>query len=310
MNLPYHGRCTFEVNSLKSDRPTLGTALRSFSEGKSEKRQDCPKGMTMNWQKRLRNMAEFSEKMKKKKYGLEHDYHVVGPSTIARQYFCERKVDLRCQYGEIQTEEKQLGAEIHEAQLIDMEKISTKELIKAIEQERVLIVQELPLSAEINDFPVMGRVDTVVFFQGRPRIVAELKNTTNYPRVYRNHRVQARMYGLLLDAVGFHCSGLDLLIASQHVKARQRNPPKGFYPKDLDQIIINLLSFGEVTRIRRKENYYRCLFSFEREQALKELEWATEYWQGNRDPKPTRNTNKCKVCEYEECERKDLFYKK
>ncbi|NIQ06712.1 MAG: hypothetical protein GWO20_13575 [Candidatus Korarchaeota archaeon] len=262
----------------------------------------------MNWQKRLRNMSEFLEQMKKKDYGLLHDYQAVGPSTIARQFFCERKVDFRCKHGEIHTEEKQLGAEIHDAQLIGTKHISTEELIKSIEQKWVLIVHELPLSAEIKGFPVRGRVDTVIFFQGYPRIVAELKNTTSTPRIYQNHRVQARMYGLLLDAVGFDCSDLELLIASQHVNAQQRNPPKGFYPKDLDQIVIHLRSHGKVNRLRRKENYYRELFPFDRDQALKELAWATEYWWGTREAIPTRNTNKCKVCEYKECERKDLFY--
>lgn len=257
----------------------------------------------MGWQEHLREMDEILAHMKENN-NLRHDLHAVGPSTIGRQYFCEQKVNLRQQYGEIQTEEKKIGKEIHKAQLIGTEQISLEDLITDIESKKVLISQEFALAAKIKGLPMIGRIDSILFLSGKPRLVAELKNTSTHTRIYKNHLIQAKMYGLLLDAVGFDCSELSLFIASQHVKTRKMFPPKGFYPKDLNRTFGTLILNREVTRTCKREYYYRKIYPFKRSKALEELEWASKYWKKERKPVATRNKNKCKACEYEDCPRK------
>ncbi len=45
---------------------------------------------------------------------------ILGPSTIASQFWCEMAVDLRRQYGEVQTPEKEKGSEIHKDRFLEV----------------------------------------------------------------------------------------------------------------------------------------------------------------------------------------------
>ena len=55
----------------------------------------------------------------------------VAASSIADQYYCEQKVELRRQLGEIETEVKQRGSEGHEALTSEAVAISHQELFLA-----------------------------------------------------------------------------------------------------------------------------------------------------------------------------------
>ncbi len=39
-------------------------------------------------------------------------------------------------------------------------------------------------------------------------------------------------------------------------------------------------------------------YSYNREDALKDLGWAKDYWLNKREPIPTKRQNKCLACEY------------
>jgi len=45
---------------------------------------------------------------------------VLGPSTIASQFWCEMAVDLRRKYGEVPTPEKEIGSEIHKDRFLEV----------------------------------------------------------------------------------------------------------------------------------------------------------------------------------------------
>jgi len=46
---------------------------------------------------------------------------------------------------------------------------------------------------------------------------------------------------------------------------------------------------------------------YDRGYVLRNLEWATAYWTGEREPTSTRNPKKCESCEYRgRCERSPL----
>jgi len=45
---------------------------------------------------------------------------VLGPSTIASQFWCEMAVDLRREYGEVKTPEKEIGSEIHKDRFLEV----------------------------------------------------------------------------------------------------------------------------------------------------------------------------------------------
>lgn len=259
----------------------------------------------MSWRESLLNRETLLKRLVNHDYGLRHDQKVVGPSTIGNQFFCEQQVELKHTVGEIETVAKKIGGEIHKAQLKGVEKVSLEKAVDLIEKEKVCCLQECTLLAEIEGIPLVGRPDCILFTDGRPRIVAELKNTHSYPHIYEDFLVQARIYGLLLDANGFDTADLNLLIAVQTFEAKGKYPPGGVFFYDVDAVYDNLKHKKKVmTKWKKGSLYLRELYPFDKEEVLQEVKWASRYWLNEREPIPTKNENKCKACPYTECEQK------
>lgn len=259
----------------------------------------------MSWKRSLLNRDAMLRRILNQNSSLRHDQKVIGPSTIGNQYYCEQQIELKHTVGEIETVAKKMGEEVHTAQLQAAEKVSLKEAVEIIEKEEVCCIQECTLIAEVADMPLVGRPDCIFFTDGQPRIVAELKNTHSYPRIYNDFLVQARMYGLLLDANGFNTAHCNLLIAVQKFEAKEKYPPGGYFFHDIDAIYDTLKHQQPLmTKWRKAALYLRKLYSFDKEQALRELKWARQYWLNERKPIPTKNKKKCKACPYTECEEK------
>ena len=83
--------------------------------------------MKKDWKASLREQLLTSETT------FRHDLSFVPVSSIAGQYYCEVKVDHEYVRGEIPTEEKEVGTELHE-EILAMKRVRTDELIKHIEK--------------------------------------------------------------------------------------------------------------------------------------------------------------------------------
>ncbi len=108
-----------------------------------------------------------------------HDLPFVGASTVARQFYCEAKVENEYRLGEIPTEGKGIGTDLH-AEIFAMEAVEREDLIKHIEESPSLTAS-FGLYAQIGGLRVAGVPDAVIFERGRPRWVVELKTTRGDP---------------------------------------------------------------------------------------------------------------------------------
>src|SRR5512136_1943628 len=106
---------------------------------------------------------------------FRHGVRAIRASSIGTQFFCEMKVEQGFIHGEIETEEKVEGDVLHE-QLLAMRPTTRKKLMMDIEK-RALYVASFPLAAEFERLSLVGVPDAVVFQNGRPTFVLELKTT-------------------------------------------------------------------------------------------------------------------------------------
>lgn len=69
----------------------------------------------------------------------------VAPSRIGQQFYCEKKVELERELGEVETPEKQRGSETHEKAAEDAVEVELDEVWNAIERGERQILLESPL---------------------------------------------------------------------------------------------------------------------------------------------------------------------
>ncbi len=101
---------------------------------------------------------------------------VLGPSTIAGQFWCEMAVDLRRQYGEVQTPEKEKGSEIHKDRFLEvLEEIvveintpadklhsNVHNMLVGLElYQKEGLTRELPVLSRFNSALIKGIIDEI-----------------------------------------------------------------------------------------------------------------------------------------------------
>jgi len=240
------------------------------------------------------NLSSIKSLLEKKEF--LHGARAIPASSIGTQFFCEMKVEQDYVHGEIETEEKTEGDALHQ-ELLAMTPTTKKRLLDDIEKER-LVVASFPLAAETDGLVLIGVPDAVVFQNGMPTHVIELKTTRGDASIlYDGQRAQAVIYGLLLDQVGFDCKNLGLEV----VKFRRQTPlsdeQKGQF---LDMLTTALVSGKELGALlpRAEGQVVRHSFAYRRDEALRILGQTQGYWLGERHAQPTSNPNKCKACEF------------
>jgi hypothetical protein len=99
----------------------------------------------------------------------------------------------------------------------------------------------------------------------------------------------------LLDLTGFNCSNLKLVV----VKVCRKDPL-------VDRAKSRLLNFITASLLQGREINEENLglkvhvLGYSREDAMKEVLWAKDYWLLKRGPIPTSSASKCRVCEVRE----------
>lgn len=101
---------------------------------------------------------------------------VLGPSTIASQFWCEMAVDLRRKYGEVSTPEKEMGSEIHKDRFLEVldeivveiktpgDKLHSNlhNILVGLELfEKEGLTRELPILSRFNSVFLRGIVDEI-----------------------------------------------------------------------------------------------------------------------------------------------------
>lgn len=156
---------------------------------------------------------------------------VLGPSTIAGQFWCEMAVDLRRKYGEVPTPEKDKGSEIHKDRFLEVldevvadVKTSADKLHSNLHNINVGLelfkkeglTRELPVLSKFDTALLMGIIDEIrevkeIEIQGNKRVnvkrtqVMEMKTRRSlYPpsaqQILRD-RMQGMIYWYALNSM-------------------------------------------------------------------------------------------------------------
>jgi CRISPR/Cas system-associated exonuclease Cas4 (RecB family) len=216
--------------------------------------------------------------------------HSIAVSDIADQYYCEKKVELRYLHGQVETEERTLGLEAHEKLLEDTTKIKRRRLWQEVYKKKIVIAQEVPLLVRSNGILFAGRLDSELFYDGKPLVVFEYKFSKS-GSTFKSQHIQAMTYCALLNYMDFDTGRLfyalviadpesrsDMQLKDKAISAVAKNGPK--------EITLNL------------ENARIHLCKSKLEDAQLDLDWATQFWKKAREALPTKNPNKCRKCEY------------
>ena len=150
------------------------------------------------------------------------------------------------------------------------------------------------LLSRYNDLILVGRPDAIVFYRSMPILLFEYKfSKSSIP--YKSYHVQAKIYGKLLEGMGFNISKLHyaIVIVPPYLRNNQNLSKKIF-----ESVIKSVL---KETKIEVEEaNIY--VFQYLSENAKEEIDWALDFWKGMRGAIPTQNPDKCISCEYlKEC---------
>jgi len=241
-------------------------------------------------------LEKIVQKSKRKEKNLKFGKIAISASDVGLQYFCEKKVEMRHVHGDIKTESKIVGTEAHEKLLEGSAKIKRRELWQKIYSLQPIFALEMLLFAEYKGVILVGVADSILFMNGLPLLLLEYKFSKS-GRPFRDHHVQARVYGLILENMGFNTDRLSYAIVIADPNARNN---KELRKRVIDAIIKNRQK--EAVLVIKDARVY--LNKFDYAEAENDLDWAIGFWKNEREAIPTRNSNKCKSCEYNtKCEK-------
>lgn len=238
-------------------------------------------------------MRNFKERLQTGQ-SFRHGISMVPTSRIAGQYYCEQKVEMEYLHGEIETEAKTEGERLHE-QLIQMTKTTRDDIIKSIKKRKILVAS-FPIYAKLSGLVVVGVPDAIVFLKGTPTHLIELKTTKgDTSRLWKDQLLQAQIYGLILDEMGFDCSRLKLIVIRIR---RQNGSSEGHKERFLRESIRELLNGLDKTTTSKVDGSTTHIVDYSKQDVVGEFRWAEAYWLSQREPIPTQNIAKCRSCEF------------
>jgi hypothetical protein len=135
---------------------------------------------------------------------LRHGVPGVGVSTLASQWYCELKIDLKYRHPEISvvSPAMELGSAGHGAISADAVPMTRGELEELVGRGEDVYLQESRFAAPILDAPVVG-VPDLIHLKGREaRLVLEFKFSRR-DDLFIDRFIQAQTYALLLEGSGY-----------------------------------------------------------------------------------------------------------
>ncbi|MDE1854054.1 MAG: PD-(D/E)XK nuclease family protein [Thaumarchaeota archaeon] len=252
------------------------------------------------WDQLWKNEREFFDSGKAE---FRHGTSFVPVSSIAEQFYCEYKLENEFALGEIPTEAKDSGTALHD-ELMPTEKITKEEFADLVgKKEPSLAV--LGLWGPSGRLKVVGVPDHVIWSEGRPLWVVELKTTKGDPTpLWEDQENQVRIYGLLLERMGFDCSMMQLAVVRVKSAELSDDEKKEWILKVSGALIEGKTKWLEVRYPGRMKVH---LLQHEPAKAEKAIDSKAGYWLGEREPTSSSSIGKCRACEYNSSCPKSLF---
>lgn len=239
------------------------------------------------WVSKLRKLDGML-RQDKFKPTFKHRKRYVPVHKLAEQFFCEMKVEQGYLNPEIEiTEAKANGIKIHDRMIPT--KVTLEKIIEGI-LSKSRFVASFTIGALVGKLRIVGKPDAIVFENAKPIYVIEIKTVLKNPKeVWLDEVVQARIYGLLLDRMGFDCSNLKIVVAKviQNVIDAER----------MLHDIINDLGVHDEGSYHIKNRSLHC-FEYAKATAEKDVLKMQDYWTNKRAPLQTNWTSRCRVCGY------------
>lgn len=235
----------------------------------------------------MRNFAGLVQQNQSFRHGIS----MIPTSSIAGQYYCEQKVEMEYVHGDVETEAKLEGGALHE-KLIQMRKTSLDDIIRGIKR-RKLLVASFPIFARFSKLVISGVPDAIVFLKGSPAYIIELKTTKgDTSRLWKDQLVQVRVYGMVLEEMGFNCSRLKLVV----VRVQRANGISEEWRKNFMHAVLLELFNGQHKNTKQSSTTH--VVDYSRDDAVADVKWAEAYWLSRREPIPTTKAMKCRACEF------------
>lgn len=234
---------------------------------------------------------------------FRHGASFIGVSSIAEQYYCEYKLENEFALGEIPTETKDSGTALH-AELMPTERISRKEFVELVgKKEPTLAVLRVWGSA--GGLKVVGEPDHMIWAGGKPLWVLELKTTRGDPQpLWEDQENQVRIYGLLLEKMGFDCTEMRLAVVRLKSGALSEEERREWILKVSDALMRGEMPALEV-KYRRVMKAH--LLKHDAAKAERAVRSKAGYWLQQREPTSSSSEGKCRACEYNAACPKSLY---
>jgi len=234
---------------------------------------------------------------------LRHDTAFVAVSEIAGQFYCEYKVENKIAFGEIPTEAKDTGTELHD-ELIPQETISRDQFVELVERKKPSFAV-LRVWGNVGGLRIIGMPDHMVWSQGRPLWLVELKTTKGDPNLlWPDQMTQIRIYALLLGLMGFDCSQLGLALVRLKTEGLSEEERRLWVKRVSDHLQSGKV--GEL-EMRYKSLMKVHILSHDRAAAEASIMEKRGYWLGEREPTSSTSLGKCRACEYKSVCPRSLF---
>jgi len=252
------------------------------------------------WQRLWKKEEEFFDSAAGEFRG---DTSFVAVSSIAEQYYCEFKLENEFSLGEIPTETKDSGTTLHD-ELLPVEKITKEEFAELVSKKEPSLAV-LGIWGVVGGLKVVGEPDHIVWSEGKPLWVIELKTTKGDPKpLWEDQENQVRIYGLLLDRMGFDCSQMRLAVV--RLKSGELSDEE---KQEWIQRVSSALLRGTMLELEAEYSgrMKAHLLEHDAERAQRAVSLKAGYWLREREPIPSKSVGKCRACEYNAVCSKSLF---
>ena len=213
-------------------------------------------------------------------------------TRIASQFYCEKKLELELIFGRKPNLKMRLGTQGHSYQIKDKESIPRKKLLEIINQGEKIDAFEFFLSSDYHNFRISGRTDGVKFHNRIPLFLWDYKFSGN-DKIEKHHTVQTALYCYLLQNHEFDTSKLKYAVIKLPFATRNSseiiNIHNSIFEKLEKDIILIKTSSG---------NIKTYVYSFDEKSIIKDLDWALQYWNKEREAIPTTDSKKCTNCRF------------
>ncbi len=256
----------------------------------------------MDWKTQYNNQISLIEELREVLEGngnLKFNRSYLIVSDIASQAYCEEKVELNYIHGAVEKEEKITGTELHEEVSRDAIIVNFEEMIKDIHKKDIYSILETTFMIKYKGEFIVGKPDYIVFRKGIPIFIFDYK-FSKYRKIFPNQHVQARIYGLILKEMGFNTNILFYGIIKGPLELKQDIETLKSIPAQVERKVDLDLLLEKGEMILEFNQIIVYIHKFEPSQAEKDLDWAIEYWKGERSATLTDNKNKCLNCEHKQ----------